>query len=76
VDVLGWRAVVDGQTTEITRANNLLRAFAVRAGEHYARMTYEPQSFQLGALISGLTLLLLVVFGLFALVARRKQKIA
>ncbi len=76
VDAPGWKAFVDGQETAIVRANNLLRAFAVRAGEHYARMTYEPQSFQLGALISGLTLLLLVVLGLFALVARRKQKIA
>lgn len=72
VDVLGWRAVVDGQTTEITRANNLLRAFAVRAGEHYARMTYEPPLFQFGAILSLVTVALVLLF-IFASLWHSKQ---
>lgn len=72
VDAPGWRVVVDGQATEITRANNLLRAFAVRAGEHYARMTYEPPLFQFGAILSLVTAALVLLF-IFASLWHSKQ---
>lgn len=53
----GWRAAVDGQPTEILRANLTLRAIALRAGQHRVEMWYDPLSFKLGAAISALTLL-------------------
>ncbi|MCI0476564.1 MAG: YfhO family protein [Anaerolineales bacterium] len=53
----GWRATVDGQPTEILRANLTLRAIPVRAGQHHIEMWYDPLSFKLGAVVSALTLL-------------------
>jgi Bacterial membrane protein YfhO len=62
----GWRAVVDGQETEILRADNLFRAVLLPPGAHQIRFIYDPLSFKLGAAISGVTLLGLaglVVYG-------------
>lgn len=58
----GWRVSVDGQETEIVLANNLLRAFAITAGQHQVRVSYEPASFQWGAVISLVSLILIVLF--------------
>lgn len=67
----GWRATVDGQETEIVRANDLFRAVTVTAGRHQMQMVYEPQSFQIGAAVSGITLLVIFAVG-FALWRKRK----
>jgi hypothetical protein len=56
----GWRATVDGQPTDILRANLTLRAIPVRAGQHRVEMWYDPLSFQLGAVISLGTLLVCI----------------
>jgi len=53
----GWRATVNGQPTEILRANLTLRAIPIRAGQQRVEMWYDPLSFKLGAAISALTLL-------------------
>lgn len=52
----GWHATIDGQPTEILRANLTLRAIPVRAGQHHIEMWYDPLSFKLGAAISIVTL--------------------
>ena len=56
----GWRATIDGQETEILRANLTLRALPIRAGQHRVEMWYDPLSFKIGATLSGITLLLCV----------------
>ncbi len=56
----GWRATVDGATVEILRANLTLRAIPVRAGQHRIEMWYDPLSFKIGAVISGITLLVCI----------------
>jgi len=48
----GWRAWVDGEESRIYRANYAFRAVPVNAGQSIVEFRYEPQSFQIGALIS------------------------
>jgi hypothetical protein len=56
----GWSAFVDGQAAPILRANQLLRAVPITAGGHELRVVYDPVSFKLGAILSGVTLVLLI----------------
>jgi hypothetical protein len=53
----GWVARVDGRPTPIYRANYLVRAIEVPAGDHTILFSYEPASYRLGRAISLLSLL-------------------
>jgi len=57
----GWRALTDGLETPIYRANLLFRAVYLPAGQHRVELIYDPLSFKLGAAISLVALLALVV---------------
>jgi hypothetical protein len=62
----GWVASVDGAPAEILIANHAFRAVQVSAGEHTIEFRYRPLSFTIGAWISGVSLvalLLLLLFG-------------
>ena len=48
----GWRAEIDGEPTDILRANYLFRAVALEAGVHEIVFKYDPISFRLGMAIS------------------------
>jgi hypothetical protein len=63
----GWRAAIDGQSTALLRANYVLQAVPVPAGQHTVELTFLPASFIVGAIISGLT-----VVGLAVTVLRRR----
>jgi hypothetical protein len=52
VDFPGWRADVDGEERPIQRADYALRAVPLRASDHVVRLSYEPGSLRLGALVS------------------------
>ena len=68
----GWQATIDGVTTAVYRANSILRAVYVPAGQHTINYTFRPPDFLLGALISGLTLLVaLLILGYGGMVIRR-----
>ena len=58
----GWKATVDGNETEILRANYTFRAVPLVPGEHMVRMYYDPWSFKVGLLISIVSLGAIVVF--------------
>jgi uncharacterized membrane protein YfhO len=60
----GWTATVDGQTTSVLRANYLFRAVSIPAGEHEVTFVYRPLSFYLGATISLLAWLFVVIVSL------------
>ncbi|MBO7119721.1 MAG: YfhO family protein [Bacteroidaceae bacterium] len=74
----GWTCTVDGQPTEIARANYVLRAIKVPAGEHEVVMTFDPQTVHIteaiayGAL-AVLALMLLALLGI-NLYRKRQQK--
>ncbi len=58
----GWRATIDGQTTQILRANHAFRAVSVPAGDHLVIFKYDPLSVKLGIGLSILGLILTLIF--------------
>ena len=48
----GWNVAIDGNPTKIFKANGLVRAVFVPAGEHSIEFEYLPDSFNLGIMIS------------------------
>jgi len=68
----GWRALLDGRTVEVLRANATFRAVEFPAGDHTVEFRYEPDSARIGALISLVTLVILAV-GLLLSPLRRLQ---
>ena len=69
----GWTAYVDGKKTKIYRANYNFRAVPLPPGEHTVVFRYEPLSFYIGACITGVTLLILIVCGLTSFLRRRNK---
>ena len=55
----GWEATVDGQPTPIYQANACVRAVRLPEGRHEVVFCFRPRSFYWGALISGLSGVLL-----------------
>lgn len=56
-----WKAYVDGAPAKLWRANHAFQAVEVPAGEHRVRLRYEDQTFRTGAMISGISLLLILI---------------
>lgn len=61
----GWDAYMDGQKTNYLRANYILRAMVVPAGEHEIEFRFEPRSFYSGRRIAlaGSVLIVLLTIG-------------
>ena len=57
----GWQAFVDDNPVTIIRADYTFRAVAVPSGKHEVRFEYRPTSFYLGAVISFISLVILLV---------------
>ena len=72
----GWNAYLNGEPVPIYRADYLLRAVPVEAGEHTLTMRFEPRTHTLGLWITALSTLL-VYGGVLALLGlawqRRRQ---
>ncbi len=67
----GWYATVDGAPTPIYRADYVMRAVFVTAGDHEIEFRYVPLSFRLGATISCITLAGVALMGLWLGMRRR-----
>jgi hypothetical protein len=67
----GWKAYINGERTEIYRANYNFRAVCVPAGESVVRFVYRPASFALGCSLS----LGSVIFIIGVFVYSRKRNI-
>ena len=63
----GWEASVDGAAVPIQRADYVFRAVRLEPGAHRIVFEYLPWSFVLGAWISGVSALILIVWGWFGL---------
>jgi len=66
---LGWEVTIDGAPAEMIRANYILRALRVPAGQHEIKMSFSPSSYSTGKLIS-LVCSLLLLIGLAAYVGK------
>ncbi len=60
-DYPGWQATVDGHPAEILRVDAGLRGLALRAGRHEVVFAYKPLTFSIGAVISAVSLVLLMI---------------
>ena len=72
----GWTCTIDGKATEIARANYVLRAIKVPAGEHEVVMTFDPQTVHITEAIAygALALLALMLIALLGISIYRKRK--
>ena len=71
----GWTCTIDGEPTDIARANYVLRAIKVPAGEHEVIMTFDPQTVHITEAIAygSLALLALMLVALLAFSLYRKK---
>jgi hypothetical protein len=53
-----WKAQVDGRPVPLWRANHAFQAVEVPAGQHHVTLVYRDTAFLLGAIVSGLTLVI------------------
>lgn len=60
----GWKATVDGDRTEILRANYAFMALPLTPGEHTVRFYFDSDSFKFGLLISAVSLAVILVLTL------------
>ncbi|MEG0795107.1 MAG: YfhO family protein [Odoribacter sp.] len=73
----GWQINIDGKPAELLRANYILRAAIIPTGEHTVTFTFEPASYQQGAMISRICSIVLIVLlmGIVSWDIRRKYLI-
>lgn len=57
----GWKVTVDGNQAEALQSSGITRSVSVPAGKHVIRWQYRPRSFQLGAIVSLLSVILLAI---------------
>ena len=74
----GWKAYIDGKPADIFRANYLLRAMNIPAGNHDIRMEFRPDSVRKGNTIAVIFILIMyaTVLGVIAgaLIKRYRQR--
>ena len=68
----GWNAFIDGEFSSHFRANYVLRAMKIPAGEHIVEFKFEPQTFKNGEVISMTSSIILLL--LLTLVSYKELK--
>lgn len=70
----GWHATIDGTPTEILRADYILRAIEVPAGEHKIEFIFDPQSVRTTEYIAYAANLLLLLVAIGAIVVYFRKR--
>ncbi|UII23807.1 YfhO family protein [Fulvivirga ligni] len=70
----GWTATIDGNESEIIRANFVLRALNVPAGKHTITFTFAPAAYTVGDSIALIACILMLVIFLGSIAWSFKQK--
>jgi hypothetical protein len=70
----GWQVTVDGRPARIVAANENFRAVALTLGLHTVDFRYRPKSFQVGAIISLVTVAGLLAALVVVLARRRRSR--
>ena len=73
----GWTMRIDGQESPLLRANYLLRAAMVPAGQHEIVMRYEPKIWKVGGVVSLVSSLAIILFAVATIVlslVKKKEK--
>jgi hypothetical protein len=70
----GWKATIDGNPTHLFQTNYVLRGVMVPRGGHVVRFEFKPKIFYIGAGISALSLLFLMVFLFYQAISLKKEK--
>ncbi len=73
----GWTMRIDGQESPLLRANYLLRATMVPAGQHEIVMRYEPKIWKVGGIVSLVSSLAIILFAVATIVlslVKKKEK--
>lgn len=64
----GWKALIDGKEVPYVKANYVLRALPVPAGDHQIEFVFDPQSHKIGSMVTiicSVLMLALLGFGLW-----------
>jgi len=69
----GWRATVDGEPTEVLRANYAFRAVWLEAGEHVVEFVYRPRAAMAGMVLSVGSVVCWLVGGLASWLSKRVE---
>jgi hypothetical protein len=72
----GWNAYIDGKLQPHIRANYVLRAMQIPAGNHIIEFKFEPQIIKTGGMISLISFILMVLgigFGIFIFYKKEKK---
>ncbi len=70
----GWIAKIDGEETPILRADGVVRAIAVPAGDHEIVFTFKPKWFYTGLYISLISIIGLAVWFVIWILGRVKKR--
>ena len=69
----GWRSFVDGSEQEVYRADSAFRAVRLEAGQHRIEFVFDPLSFRIGAIVSLVALLLIIVLTAVLMCRRARE---
>jgi len=71
----GWKAWVNGEETQVYRANGTFRAVRVPSGQHTVFMQYESSYLNLGIWIAAITWLMIISFSTRSKLLRVKRRV-
>ncbi|WP_068475577.1 YfhO family protein [Saccharicrinis aurantiacus] len=70
----GWNAYVDGEKIDILRANYILRAALLPAGNHTVEFKFEPKSYKFGQILAGIGSVIILLAIAYLVYMERKKK--